>query len=292
VNGPNLGSSLPHIGASMNIRAGVFLLLSLLAAVSGASADTAKVIRAPRKFPFVISKPGSYVLKGNVTVADANTTAFEITVPDVTLDLGGHTIQGPVVCSGSPTTCASTGTGHGISSSAPHTTVRNGTVRGMGDFGVLLNGVFDNVGMNKVEDVTAVSNGGTGIGVGGSAGSITRCRAFQNGNSGLSLSSGGHQVSENQASFNGQAGIFGGGQSLYERNVVRGNGAAGIDIGGSNMLVGNLVQGNVGFAFSDSGSSGYEENVLVGNNGGNANPQVDGGLQFGPNLCGNDTVCP
>jgi len=40
--------------------------------------------------PFVLEKPGAtYILTGNVTAAG---TAFEITAPDVTLDLDGHTV--------------------------------------------------------------------------------------------------------------------------------------------------------------------------------------------------------
>lgn len=46
--------------------------------------------------------------------------------------------------------------------------------------------------------------------------------------------------------------------------------------------------------FYDGGNSkaGYVNNVLNDNNGGNANPQLSGGVQMGTNICGGDTVCP
>jgi hypothetical protein len=37
-------------------------------------------------FPVTISQPGSYILSGNLTVPDAQTTAIEITADNVTLD--------------------------------------------------------------------------------------------------------------------------------------------------------------------------------------------------------------
>src|SRR5512140_1214692 len=46
-------------------------------------------------FPVTISEPGSYRLSGNLTVADAASTAIQITADNVTLDLNGFTISGP-----------------------------------------------------------------------------------------------------------------------------------------------------------------------------------------------------
>ena len=50
---------------------------------------------APDTFPIVINKAGSYVLTSNLVVTDPATNAITIEVNDVTLDLKGHTIQGP-----------------------------------------------------------------------------------------------------------------------------------------------------------------------------------------------------
>jgi len=50
-------------------------------------------------FPITICKPGSYVLGSNLTVP-ANTDGIDIAVSDVTIDLNGFTLKGPVTCTG------------------------------------------------------------------------------------------------------------------------------------------------------------------------------------------------
>src|SRR5436190_10630805 len=65
-------------------------------------------------FPVTISLAGSYRLSGNLTVPDANTTAINITADNVTIDLNGFSIIGPVVCTpiGTPvTSCSPSGSG-------------------------------------------------------------------------------------------------------------------------------------------------------------------------------------
>src|ERR1700729_54043 len=49
-------------------------------------------------FPITISQPGSYKLAGNLTIGDKDTGAIEITANDVTIDLGGFSITGPITC--------------------------------------------------------------------------------------------------------------------------------------------------------------------------------------------------
>src|SRR5438477_1054895 len=49
-------------------------------------------------FPVTISQSGSYRLSGSLTVPDMNTTAIQITADNVTLDLNGFSIIGPVAC--------------------------------------------------------------------------------------------------------------------------------------------------------------------------------------------------
>jgi hypothetical protein len=61
-------------------------------------------------FPVTISEPGNYRLTGNLTVPDANTTAIDIKADDVTLDLKGFGIIGPVVRGSAPTACPAAGT--------------------------------------------------------------------------------------------------------------------------------------------------------------------------------------
>ncbi len=51
------------------------------------------IVEADGGFPYVISEPGSYILTGNLSVPDGDTTAIEVRADDVTLDLNGFTIQ-------------------------------------------------------------------------------------------------------------------------------------------------------------------------------------------------------
>lgn len=87
-------------------------------------------------FPIIICQAGSYRLSSNLTVPDGNTTAIQISADDVTLDLNGFSILGPVVCSGFPLTCTPNhGSGIGMTSTNFFVTISNGVVRGFGSSG-------------------------------------------------------------------------------------------------------------------------------------------------------------
>ena len=49
--------------------------------------DGVKLLKQPKTFPIVISAPGSYRLKSNLTVPDENTTAISVQADYVTIDL-------------------------------------------------------------------------------------------------------------------------------------------------------------------------------------------------------------
>ena len=51
-------------------------------------------------FPATISAGGSYVLTGNLTVADPNLDGINVSADSVSLDLSEFDIAGPVTCSG------------------------------------------------------------------------------------------------------------------------------------------------------------------------------------------------
>ena len=51
-------------------------------------------------FPISITRPGSYVLTGNLVVTDTSLDGFDIRVGMVTLDLNGHELVGPQLCTG------------------------------------------------------------------------------------------------------------------------------------------------------------------------------------------------
>jgi hypothetical protein len=135
-------------------------------------------------FPVTISQPGSYRLAGNLTVPDLNTTAIQITADFVTLDLNGFSIAGPFNCTAGPATiCPATGKGIGVQAGsgqppAPRgIRVLNGSVRGMGLFGIQLAGDG-----SLVEKVNVDSNAGGGMTV---AGTVTQNAATQNGSFGI-----------------------------------------------------------------------------------------------------------
>lgn len=210
------------------------------------------------KLPIVIDRPGVYRLCRDLVVADANTTAIEVQADDVTIDLDGHTIAGPVKCS--QRKCVGAGTGLGISANdRDNLTVLNGTVRGMGDSGI--------VGGRhaRIQAVKALSNGRYGIVVG---------------RVGL--------LSGNVASDNGGTGLSGSEYTSFKDNVVQGNAASGIATGCACSVVGNLVINNGGSGIVTGGETACINNSL----GDNANKDLQGctGIQ-GTNLCGFVT-CP
>ena len=201
------------------------------------------IVEANGGFPYVISEPGSYILTGNLTVPDENTTAIEVQADHVTLDLNGFAIIGPVQCTAEngSVSCSPAGTGHGVQAQfdVSPTVVRNGSVRGMGASGV-------RIFFGLVESVRALENGAVGIRSGN--GVVRGCLAELNGAAGIFLSnSAGSVVEHSIALFNGAGGgiVLGGG-------VVRGSASDSIGV------VDGAVLGNwIGTQLGVRGSSGY-----------------------------------
>lgn len=240
-------------------------------------------------FPVEITASGSYRLTSNLDVADENTTAITYSADDVTIDLNGFAIRGVTQCTqdGSTleVTCTPAGTGTGIIAS-PVTAIRgritNGSIVGMGNNGLLLGGD------TLVEYVRVTSNASHGLvcndDVAGFGCSIFHSTFSFNGGLGVGTVT---LLVENVLISNGGSGAVGVG--LARHNSVFENKLGGLS--GFSTAVGNVVGGNGGFGLSSS-SGGYALNVIRSNNGGNANPQVDGGTEIGTNICGGDTTCP
>ena len=231
------------------------------------------IVEANDGFPYLISEPGSYILTGNLTVPDENTTAIRVQADHVTVDLNGFAIIGPVQCKAEngSVSCSAQGNGNGVLAGAEvlqSTVVRNGSVRGMGFTGVT-------IAVGRVEGVRALENGDHGINVLVS-GVVSGCLAELNGQVGI-LSIGGTVVVENSlARFNG-AGI-----QLDGSGVVRGNASDSIFVHNSAVL-GNWIENEL----SVSLSSGYADNVIDGVV--TADPQAQ---PIGCNLIGGNLVCP
>jgi hypothetical protein len=198
---------------------GLIGLLVLLGLSQSASAQ--KAIRQTKTLPIVISKPGSYILKSNITVPDANTTAILVQADNVTIDLNGFSILGP--CTGGPP-CSPTGSGNGIdnfSSGNSNLTVLNGTISGMGADGILINGD------GRVQGVRVVGNGFRGMTI---PAMVTNSMAESNGGDGIQ----GRQLIGNFAAGNAGHGLTIFSLGGYADNVMFANTAGSVS-GGTNM---------------------------------------------------------
>lgn len=143
----------------MNRTPRLLAIAALCAAAGTTQAQTAVGGgKGGTSFPIVLGQPGSYKLAGNLTVP-LGVNAIEVAASNVTIDLNGYTITGPVVCTGGYWTMSCTTGGKGIvqtDGNAMNTTVRNGTVRGFTTAIHLGNAAL-------VEDVTVTANGSFGL---------------------------------------------------------------------------------------------------------------------------------
>jgi Right handed beta helix region len=226
-------------------------------------------------FPVTISQPGSYRLSGNLTVPDINTTAIEVKTDNVTIDLNGFSILGPVNCTGG-FLCGGTippGTkGYGIlaGSDTPqqayfNITIRNGTIQGMGADAIHIIG--DSV---TVADLHIRSNGFSGIVI----------RSFDASQTSLI-------VEHTTVQRNGSYGIktYGG---VITENTIDQSGNSGIQILSANggIVSRNVISRSVEYGLLITGNTIYFGNTLVGNG-----TQVLAGVNGGQNIC-NGAACP
>jgi len=227
--------------------------------------------------PVKITLPGSYQLQMNIVITNANKTAILVTADDVTIDLNGFAIIGPNVCSGDPLVCNNNGTGKGIDASGKQNIkVYNGTVRGMGNAGIITGGGA------IMESVRVVSNGGNGIYVNGSG---TVSGNTVTGNDGYGIYVGNGTVSGNTVTGSGGHGITVV-SGTVSGNTVTGSGGHGITVV-SGTVSGNTVTGSGAYGLFLVSTAGYVNNVLFANTGGD----VTGGKNLVNNLC-SGVLCP
>lgn len=262
-------------------------------------------------FPVTIAEPGSYRLAGNLDVTGENTpedvTAIRIDVSNVTLDLKGFNIRGPVSCTGTPVSSCSPsgGMGNGVEvvPGAVAVAVRNGTVRGMGRTGVRCGGtsfarclfedlrvtengaegllVITNDGSGLVRNVTAYRNGGRGIDVQNSV--LVDCQATENETTGISASE--SSLRNCVAKENGFRGISAGG-SRVSGSVAHLNAFEGIFCGDC-LLVDSVVSFNQGDGVEFTGDSAWKGNLLFNNVG---SAITGSAVSLGDNAC-DGTLC-
>jgi len=217
---------------------------------------------------FIISKPGSYYLTGNL-LGQAGRTGISIAASNVTIDLNGFTVDGQGV-----------GGGQGITATASFTdiTIRNGTVANWTSNGVNLLG-----GNSVVERITASGNSGAGISAGpdsvvrdwvahsnvaagiaiGDDSTATGCQARTNA-TGISAAISG-VVTDCLAASNTLTGIVAGNSGRITRCTATANEGDGIRASSGALVSACSAQGNTGDGIEVFGDALVTGNMCDGN---------------------------
>ncbi len=280
---------------------GVLEINQSCAAVGCFAGDTAG-------FPVTITTPGSYRLTSNLTVADANTRAISLTTGEVSIDLNGFAIRGPVTCSGSGSSLActpSSGSGGGINTTNTtfrEQSVRNGSITGMGGRGVeigyqgevvevrarwnLGGGIYANNG-SALSGCTAHENLGEGI-IGGSGSVVSGSSAYANSGRGIVIGYAG-TVTANTAYLNGEDGIWTNYGATISNNSAYSNAGNGIQAYSGSTVQGNTARQNTGYGLNVLSQAAYRDNTVSGNIGGTVGGT---GTNMGGNSCNGTATCP
>ena len=235
-------------------------------------------------FPIVINQGGSYVLTSNLKVDDPDTHAIRIEVNDVTIDLNGHSIQGPFT--GPPFS----GGGMGINAQNRYSiTIKNGRVWGFASYGVYLYsspGDPSEKGAGHIVDgIHAANNGIDGIVI--NAGLVANCTINNNNDDGITaydttiVNSTAHNnvwhgfnlegciLTGCTANYNQHTGIFAEARNRIEGSNLRYNGTYGLYLNGTrNYAVQNVGSLNTSGNFYDahSGTPGANYMPTAGDN--------------------------
>ena len=183
----------------------VFLFVSsvLLFSVSAFAVDGVVLINqasvvAAGGFPYQINNSGSYRLSGNLTVP-SGANGIAINADNVTVDLNGFSITGPVTCTGIPVTACTGTAGNGVTITANDVTVKNGVVSGMSN---AVNA--EEAEAIVIEDLHVTQNANDAIVI--KSGIVRHNHIRSNGGSGLIMSGG--VVEGNVIEFNRFDGIL------------------------------------------------------------------------------------
>ena len=192
-------------------------------------------------YPVTINQPGRYRLMSDLIVP-AHTDGIVFTAPNVTLDLNGHSVRGPVRCTHSTARRAvecdwrvEAAPRAGINTAAaPHAVIRNGAVVGFAGVGIQLGEAA------LLENLEVSSNAGVGI-------------------AGAALVGGG-VVRQVLVQHNGGSGIVCEGLTV-ERSSFADNGGTGVDCRGG-MFLDSVSRGNGGYGVAD----GFKPGLRMINN--------------------------
>ena len=229
------------------------------------------------ELPYAIDEPGLYYLTRDLSATTGQ--SIVITASNVTLDLGGFSIEGLGM--------TQAGNGIELADTADYAVIVNGRVT---KFVTAVNTASSSL-HGRIADLTVHSNLNNGLSLGGHW-QVDRCTAVNNGNHGIALASGG-TVRNCELVNNGRSGVQATGNNfLIEHNRVVGNcdvvgcasaTYAGINIVGNNSTVShnetaqnynvdirlagtdNILRGN-GFCTisATSGNHLVDENVIRG----------------------------
>jgi len=235
-------------------------------------------------YPVTITVTGSYRLTSNLPRStllggSLNEHTIAISADGVTLDLGGFHISCAVILGGGRT-CSGTGSGVNDSISTSGTSVKNGTISGMGADGLSLEA------QSEVQNIRARRNGNRGISVNFGS-TATGNTVYENGGIGIDGGAG-STISGNTSYFNVGDGIFADPGSTVSSNTAYANQGTGINARSGSNVQGNTVRGNGGYGLDIDATTGYRENVITLNQTGT----VNGGVNMGANSCGGTTGCP
>lgn len=236
--------------------------------------------------PFVITKPGDYVLTASQFLTGGN-DCIVVKVGAVTIDMNGFTITG-----------ARTGI---TARHSREVLVQNGTIRNSAHDGIVLgnNGIVKNmrsdVNYNSgivcaihciIENTAANGNGAQGIEVLAAA-TITNNTVSYNGLNGIIcrgdvFSAANCQISGNTVTLNGQgvtggSGIVVGSESVIADNTVNGNFDEGI-VAASSTISGNAVNSNGRAGIVATAGSLVSTNTANGNGKSSACTPLGGGI--------------
>jgi hypothetical protein len=251
-------------------------------AVDGVREINQDAVAAAGGFPFTITQPGSYRLTGNLNVSGA-TGAINVTAANVTIDLNGFEVAGPVTCThdgGNPGTVSCAGASStGISGPLA---VRNGTVRGF------TTGITARSGQSLTLDhVVATSNAQDGVSPGNERFIATDSVFSLNGDDGIDGQTSGSLKIVQRCAFDriGDNGIYLDAGVLAESTFVQIGEAVRSNVGRGALIENNYFERN-GNTLTINSRVGYRSNVFHNNT---SNP--GGGVNLGQNLC-DGVLCP
>jgi hypothetical protein len=166
--------------------------------------------------------PGSYRVTSNLAITRPTVTAIEVGANDVTIDMNGFAIRGPVSCVGTPPQCTASGAGKGVFVNGGNRfAIHNGIISGMGSHGVEILG-WESI----VERLRLIGNAGDCIKAG--QGALVRINTMRLcGGNGIRAFSG-SRIEGNHVAFVGSFGINLADQlSGFIGNVLRENNGGG-----------------------------------------------------------------